>query len=232
MTTTTTERPFDTPAGAQAFQDLARNGTAVSDGAEPIARCGAGWAQCCLRARELEGSGWRVTCGTCGATGQWAATEAEAVAAWNARMGAVKAAQEAAKARADDAEAAAAEANAKQPTALARLAAASAAAAEAAAEPQRITAPDMLDAAARHMRDRAATYDKPEGERSMAATVAAFNAIKGRDVLTEADGWLLMDILKIVRQEAAPGFHRDSADDHVAYAALYGEAKAREAGHG
>lgn len=41
---------------------------------------------------------------------------------------------------------------------------------------------DLLDAAAGHMRDRAATYDKPEGERSMGKTVQAFNAITGRNM--------------------------------------------------
>lgn len=85
------------------------------------------------------------------------------------------------------------------------------------------TAPQLLDAAASHMRDRAATYDKPEGERSMAATVAAFNAQTGRD-LTEAEGWLLMVNLKIVRDcQRAP--HRDSLEDLVAYSALMAEAR-------
>lgn len=91
-----------------------------------------------------------------------------------------------------------------------------------------MNAPDILTRAAQHMRDRAATYDKPEGERSMAQTVAAFNAVTGRN-LTEAEGWLLMDILKQVRLFARPGYHADSAEDHVAYAALMAEAKAREA---
>lgn len=86
----------------------------------------------------------------------------------------------------------------------------------------------ILEAAAGHMRDRAATYDKPEGERSMAQTVAAFNAITGRE-LSESEGWLLMDLLKLTRLFAHPGFHRDSAEDHVAYGALLAEARAREA---
>jgi hypothetical protein len=85
------------------------------------------------------------------------------------------------------------------------------------------SAPDILDAAAGHMRDRAATYDKPEGERSMAATVAAFNAQTGHE-LSEADGWLLMVNLKIVRdRQRAP--HRDSLEDLTAYAALMAEAR-------
>lgn len=89
-------------------------------------------------------------------------------------------------------------------------------------------APDLLDAAAKHMRDRAATYDKPEGERSMAQTVATFNTFHGTS-LTEAQGWHFMQILKDVRLFARNGFHQDSAEDGTAYAALKGEAKAREA---
>lgn len=87
-------------------------------------------------------------------------------------------------------------------------------------------APEILEAAAGHMRDRAATYDKPEGERSMAATVAAFNAQTGRD-LTEAEGWLLMVNLKIVRdRQRAP--HKDSLEDLTAYSALMAEARLAE----
>lgn len=85
------------------------------------------------------------------------------------------------------------------------------------------TASDILAAAAKHMADRAATYDKPAGERSMARTIAAFNAITGRD-LTEAEGWLLMCVLKQVRlftNLSKP--HRDSVDDLAAYAGLLGE---------
>lgn len=86
------------------------------------------------------------------------------------------------------------------------------------------SAPDILEAAAGHMRDRAATYDKPEGERSMAQTVAIFNLHHGTE-LTPAQGWHFMQVLKDVRlftNTANP--HRDSVDDAVAYAALKGEA--------
>ena len=89
------------------------------------------------------------------------------------------------------------------------------------------TAPEFLEAALGHMLDRAATYDKPEGERSMIQTVEAFNAITGRD-LTEAEGWLLLQILKDVRLFTSPEFHQDSAEDCIAYAALKAEAKAAE----
>ena len=62
----------------------------------------------------------------------------------------------------------------------------------------------------------------------MGKCVAAFNAITGRD-LTEAEGWLLLQVLKDVRQWQRPGFHEDSAEDCIAYAALKAEAKQGEA---
>lgn len=74
---------------------------------------------------------------------------------------------------------------------------------------------------------RGKDYDKPEGERSMAATIAAFNAIVGSG-LKESDGWLFMLILKQVRQYQTPGFHKDSAIDAIAYAALLAESLSAE----
>ncbi len=91
-----------------------------------------------------------------------------------------------------------------------------------------VSAPGLLNAANSHMEARAAQYDKPEGERSMGKAVDAFNAITGRD-LTEPEGWLLLQVLKDVRLFQRPGYHADSAEDCIAYAALKGEAKAREA---
>lgn len=91
-------------------------------------------------------------------------------------------------------------------------------------KPQCFDAPGLLDAAAGHMRDRAATYDKPEGERSMGKTVEAFNTITGRD-LRESEGWLLMALLKMVRSETRADAHRDSIEDLIAYGGLYGEAR-------
>ncbi len=84
-------------------------------------------------------------------------------------------------------------------------------------------ATDILENAAQHMRDRAATYDKPDGERSMAKAVAAFNAITGQD-LTTAEGWEFMAVLKQVRAFQNPDKpHRDSLEDLAAYSALLGE---------
>ena len=89
------------------------------------------------------------------------------------------------------------------------------------------TAPDLLDKAAAHMRERAATYDSPGGERSMAKTVELFN-LHHDMALTEAQGWHFMQILKDVRLFSAKGYHADSAEDKIAYAALMSEAKAKE----
>jgi hypothetical protein len=47
-----------------------------------------------------------------------------------------------------------------------------------------MNANEILTRAAGHLADRAKTYDKPQGERSMKATVAAFKAVTGHE-LTE-----------------------------------------------
>lgn len=75
------------------------------------------------------------------------------------------------------------------------------------------------------MLDRADTYDAVEGERSMSKTVQIFNAFHGTK-LTEAQGWHFLQVLKDVRLFTAPGYHADSAEDCVAYAALKAEAMA------
>lgn len=88
-------------------------------------------------------------------------------------------------------------------------------------------AAEMLGRAAALVHERGQNYDKPEGDRSMGRTVAAFNAITGRD-LSEAEGWLFMQQLKQVRLFTRSGYHADSAEDNIAYAALMAEAKERE----
>lgn len=87
------------------------------------------------------------------------------------------------------------------------------------------TAVDLLISAADCIGDRATQRDQPDGERSMARTIAAFNALTGHR-LTEIDGWQFMELLKIARSRG--GNHR--ADDYIdgaAYAALAGEAALR-----
>lgn len=85
-------------------------------------------------------------------------------------------------------------------------------------------APGLLRKAAWLMMERARQYDRPAGERSMAKTVAAFNGITGQDMTVE-QGWMFMATLKHVRFFQNPGKpHRDSVEDAIAYAALFGEA--------
>jgi len=85
-------------------------------------------------------------------------------------------------------------------------------------------AAELLGRAAMHMHDRASTYDALGGERSMGKTVAAFNAITGRD-LAESEGWLMMSLLKAVRAQTRSEPHQDSLEDMIAYAALYAESR-------
>lgn len=89
---------------------------------------------------------------------------------------------------------------------------------------QSTKAQDLLHRAASLMDERGKQYDQRSGERSMQATVTAFNAITGYS-LTEAEGFLLLAILKMVRDQQRETPHRDSIDGLVAYASLYGEAR-------
>ena len=90
------------------------------------------------------------------------------------------------------------------------------------------TASQILNKAATIMDQRAKQYDQPEGERSMGRTVAAFNMILGRQAITESEGWLLMQILKDVRDRQRTVPHADSLEDGVAYAALKAESRLLE----
>lgn len=86
------------------------------------------------------------------------------------------------------------------------------------------TAPDILKRAEEIMRERGKQYDQEGGERSMEKIVDAFNAITGHE-LTEAQGWMFMVILKLVRDNSRKVGHQDSCDDLTAYSALYGESR-------
>lgn len=81
-------------------------------------------------------------------------------------------------------------------------------------------APQILAAAAEAIANRAASRDLP-AERSMARTVAAFNAL-ARHNLSETDGWLFMAILKAARSTAGTPTEDDYIDG-AAYFALAGE---------
>ena len=90
---------------------------------------------------------------------------------------------------------------------------------------------EFLQHSAGLLDQRGKDYDQPQGERSMGRCVRAVNAITGRTgdrAITEAEGWLLLQVLKDVRQWQNPGeFHRDSAEDCVSYAALKAECLAQ-----
>jgi hypothetical protein len=89
---------------------------------------------------------------------------------------------------------------------------------------------EFLQAAINVQSERGKQYDKPTGERSMGATISAFNCITGR-TLEESDGWLILSLLKLVRQAQNPEqYHHDSALDFVAYASLYAEAASEQCG--
>ncbi len=88
------------------------------------------------------------------------------------------------------------------------------------------TANEIADAALVHIKERANTYDQSGGERSAAKTALAFNAITGKD-LTESEVWLLLQLLKDVRQWSRESYHQDSAEDCIAYAALKAESLER-----
>lgn len=93
------------------------------------------------------------------------------------------------------------------------------------------TSIQLLSAARDIQEERARNYDQPGGERSMDATTKAFNIITRRTgdrALTESEGFLLMQILKDVRDRSTEMPHLDSIEDCVSYAALKGEARLRE----
>ena len=89
------------------------------------------------------------------------------------------------------------------------------------------TAANILKTAIGHMEERAVTYDKPSGERSMGKTVAMFNTLTEHQ-LTEEQGWLFMVCLKMVRSQQGR-YRADSYEDGAAFFALAGENAAQEA---
>ena len=89
-----------------------------------------------------------------------------------------------------------------------------------------LTAGSILQTAAQHMEDRAATYDQQGGERSIGKTVMMFNTLTGAG-LTDEQGWLFMACLKMVRAQQGR-YRADSYEDGAAYFALAGESAAQE----
>lgn len=83
---------------------------------------------------------------------------------------------------------------------------------------------EFLYEGANAMAERAKSRDAEGGERSMASTVAAFNALTGHK-LSEEEGWEFMILLKLVRGRQG-GFRADDYVDGAAYCGLLGEAAA------
>ena len=92
--------------------------------------------------------------------------------------------------------------------------------------PPNTSAAHILQTAAKHMQDRAATYDQQGGERSIHKTVTMFNILTGAG-LTDEQGWLFMTCLKMVRAQQGR-YRADSYEDGAAYFALAGESAAQE----
>lgn len=80
-------------------------------------------------------------------------------------------------------------------------------------------AKDLID-------NRGKDRDKPNGERSMARCVDAFNAMTDHN-LTEVDGWLFMQYLKHSRSQSG-SFRQDDYEDDIAYSALRAEAAIKQ----
>ena len=89
-------------------------------------------------------------------------------------------------------------------------------------------ADSFLTAAVDTMRQRAQQRDAQGGERSMAKTVAIFNAWTNNN-LTEDDGWRFMIALKQAR-EIQGKFNDDDYVDLAAYCGLLGEFESQDPG--
>lgn len=85
----------------------------------------------------------------------------------------------------------------------------------------KVKAADVVKQAAKHMDDRASTYDAPSGERSMANAVTMFNILTD-SAISEEQGWMFMAILKMVRSQQGQ-FKLDNYEDGAAYFALAAE---------
>lgn len=99
-------------------------------------------------------------------------------------------------------------------------------------QPPPVNAADILTKAANLITQRGVERDKPQSERSMSTTVAAFWALHGESILrtgtmTETQGWEFMELLKMARSTGGC-YKADDYEDKVAYAALAAEAAAKE----
>jgi hypothetical protein len=92
-----------------------------------------------------------------------------------------------------------------------------------------MNAAELLRNAAQVIDERGQVRDTPEGERSMARAVDAFNTLNGsREFIafTELDGWIFMCVLKLARATAGKA-HVDDFVDLAGYGALAAECLSR-----
>jgi len=80
---------------------------------------------------------------------------------------------------------------------------------------------DFAKRAGELLTDRGVDRDQPNGERSMARCVSAFNSMTGHNLSTE-DGWLFMVYLKHARMRGG-SYRMDDYEDAVSYEALMAE---------
>ena len=84
-----------------------------------------------------------------------------------------------------------------------------------------MNADDFAKRAAELLEDRGTERDQPNGERSMARCVTAFNAMSGHELSVE-DGWLFMVYLKHARMRGG-AYREDDYEDAIGYEALMSE---------
>jgi hypothetical protein len=89
-------------------------------------------------------------------------------------------------------------------------------------------ASEFLEAGLKILTARAVLRDQPSGERSMAKTVAIFNAWTGNNISVQ-DGWRFMISLKQAR-EIQGFYNEDDYEDGTNYFALLGEEESSNLG--
>jgi len=88
------------------------------------------------------------------------------------------------------------------------------------------TAAKYLCTAAETIEERGKQRDQPNGERSMARAVNAYNALFGDLPMDEVRGWQFMNLLKMARSSGG-SYREDDYVDAVSYAALAAEAASK-----
>lgn len=88
-------------------------------------------------------------------------------------------------------------------------------------EPKRESAHGFLEEGSKAMKHRASLRDAEDGERTAAQIAKVFNAITGHEI-SEADAWMFLICLKIVRSRNGK-YNRDDYVDLAAYSGLLGE---------